>query len=98
MGGRIPDFLHCEPNSACFLVHALLAAPVGRLTDTRSQGQWPFENADNLTHRDVAWLAAEDVAAAAPLLAVHEAMAFQVQQDRLEEFPRKPLLFSKFRG
>src|SRR5438034_11162476 len=94
----VADFLHGQPNPAGFLVKALVAWAVCRLTDAGRQGQRPFEDPNDLTHRDIAWLAAESVPAPSPLLAVDETVALQIEQDRLEELPRKPLLFSKFRG
>src|SRR5688572_15636642 len=98
MGGGVANFLHCQANSACFLVQTLVAAPVGRLADAGRQRQRTVQHANDLADRDVAGLPGQDVSASPSFFAVQQAMAFQFQEDRLEELPWKSLSLSKFRG
>src|SRR5687768_6711746 len=98
MGSRVADFLHCQANSARFLIEALLAAPVRRLAHTGGQRQRTVQHANHLADRDVAGFPGENVSASPALLAVQQAMTLQLEEDRLEELSWKSLTFSKFRG
>ena len=82
----IAHFFHREADAAAIFVGALAALHVGGLADARHGGQRPFEDADDLTERDFVGFAAEEVAPALAFLAVDEAVALELEQDRLEEF------------
>ena len=98
MGRRVPNLLHGQSNAARFLIDALFASRIRRLADAGHQRQRSIQHADDLGQCDVTRLAVEDVAAPPALLALEKAMALELQEDRFQEFLRKSLPLSQFRG
>ena len=97
MRGCVANFLHGETYSARILVDAFVTAHVSGLADARHERQGPVQRSNDLTERDVAGPSAQDVPAGPPLLALHEAVPLQLEENRLEELLRKSLSDSEFR-
>jgi hypothetical protein len=86
-GRRIAHLLHGQTNAAGFLVHALGAPHVRRLTDARDSGERPLEHAYHLAKRDVGGWAAQEVASTLAFLAFDDTVALELEKNRLEKLP-----------
>src|SRR5262245_23357227 len=97
MGGCVANFLHGQSHPACILVDAFVTAHVSRLADAWHERQRPVQCSNDLAQCDVAGPSAENIPAGPPLLALHKAVALQLEENRLEELLRKSLSDSEFR-
>jgi len=95
VGQSVAHFLHREPDATGPFLDTLSALHIGHLADARHQGQRSFEHPDDLAEGNLGRLAAQQVAAALPFLAVQEPVALQLQEDRLEKLLREPLPLRK---
>ena len=91
VGCRIPDLFHCETNPTAPLIDAVHALHIRHLADARHRRERSVQNTDDFAERDLGRRAAEKVSAAFPLLAVHHAVALELEEDRLQKLLRNPV-------
>ena len=86
--GRVTHVFHRQPHATCAFVDALDAFNICGPADARDQRQRPLEDANDFTDGNAVRPAPQEIASALPFSALHQAVPFEVEEDRLEKLPR----------